>query len=298
MSIRSIWFLFREAFTNIWRHQLMTLASVTTVSAALSVLGGFLLVGWQLHKVAESLPRQIEVHVFMQVRTPREKVLELQSRILGMPGVKTCKLITKEEAWQTYIRDYPEKKDLDGIRENPLPDKLEIRTRNPAATTMLSRRLHQQVAFPEIDTIREGGAVLEKLISVARLVRIIGLSCAGLLLLATVAVIANAIRVTVFARRREIRIMQLVGATQGFIRLPFLIEGMFDGAIGALFACGLLLVGYRALVQTAFKTAPFLRALHVSVELPQFFAALLTLGVLIGMLGSFVSIRRFLNATA
>jgi cell division transport system permease protein len=292
--VRSLWFLIREAFTNIWRHQLMTLASVTTVSASLSVLGGFLLVGWQLHRVAESLPRQIEVHVFTKVDTPRLRVLDLQTRILGMPGVKTCKLVTKEEAWQTYVRDYPEKKDLEGIRDNPLPDKLEIQTRNPTATTMLSKRLSQQVAFPDIDTVREGGAVLERLISIAQLVRVIGLTCAALLLLATIAVIANAIRVTVFARRREIRIMQLVGATQWFIRLPFLIEGMFDGAVGALLSCGLLLVGYRALVQTAFRTAPFLRAIHVTVDLPQFFALLALLGVLIGALGSLISIRRFL----
>ncbi len=292
--MRSLWFLIREAFTNIWRHQLMTLASVTTVAASLSVLGGFLLVGWQLHLFAESLPRQIEIHVFTKADIPRDRVLDLQSRVIAMPGVRTCKLVTKEDAWAAYVHDYPEKEDLDGMRDNPLPDKLVIQSRNPTATTMLARRLRQEVAFPDIDTVREGGAVLERLIAVARLVRLIGVSCAFLLLIATVAVIANAIRVTVFARRREIRIMQLVGATQWFIRLPFVIEGMFDGAAGSALACGLLLVGYRALVQTAFRTAPFLRALHVSVDLPQFFAVLATLGVLIGALGSLISIRRFL----
>src|SRR5439155_24397441 len=106
--------------------------------------------------------------------------------------------------------------------------------------------------------VRAGAAVLERPIAIARLVRTAGITCAGLLLLATIAVIANAIRITVFARRREIRIMQLVGATHGFIRLPFVIEGMFDGAAGGLFACGLLLLGYRAFVQLAFRTAPFL----------------------------------------
>src|SRR5438046_1899987 len=134
MSLRSLWFLIREAFTDICRHQLMTLASVTTVAASLSVLGGFLLVGWQLHRAIESLPRQIEVHVFAKVTTPRERVLALQGEILRMPGVHTVKLVTKEEAWQAYTRDYPEKGDLEGIRDNPLPDKLEIQTRNPDAT--------------------------------------------------------------------------------------------------------------------------------------------------------------------
>jgi cell division transport system permease protein len=292
--MRSLWFLICEAFTNIWRHQLMSLASVTTVACALSVLGGFLLVGWQLHRFAESLPRQIEVHVFARVNTPRERVLDLQTRILGMPGVRTCKLVTKEQAWAEYVRDYPDKEDLEGIPDNPLPDKLEIQTRNPTATRMLTRRLRQEVAFPDIDKVREGGAVLERLIAIARLVRIVGLTCAILLLIATVAVIANAIRVTVFARRREIRIMQLVGATHWFIRLPFVIEGMFDGVAGSALACGLLLVGYRALVQTAFRTAPFLRAMNVTVDLPQFFGALAILGLMIGALGSLISIRRFL----
>jgi cell division transport system permease protein len=295
MSLRSFWFLIKEAFTNIWRHSLMTLASITTVTAALSVLGGFLLVGWQLHRATESLPRQIEVHVFTKVTTSREKVLQLQNEILRMPGVYTVKLVAREDAWKAYIRDYPEKEDLEGIRDNPLPDKLEIKTRSANATQKLSQRLRQAVAFPEIDTVREGGAVLERLLAIARLVRTVGMTCAFLLLVATVAVIANAIRVTLFARRREIRIMQLVGATQWFIRLPFVIEGMFDGALGALCACGLLLLGYRAFVQTAFRTAPFLREFHVALDLPRFFGGLVLLGVLIGALGSLVSIRRFLK---
>jgi cell division transport system permease protein len=295
MSPRSLWFLIREAFTNIWRHQLMTLASVTTVAASLSVLGGFLLVGWQVHLATESLPRQIELHVFAKVTTPRERVLRLQSRILGWPGVRNVKLVTKQDAWQTYVRDYPEKEDLEGIRDNPLPDKLEVQTKSPEYNIVLAHRLRQAVAFPDVDTVREGGAVLERLIAIARLVRTIGLVCAGLLLIATVAVIANAIRITVFARRREIRIMQLVGATHWFVRLPFLIEGMFDGAAGAALACGLLLLGYRMFVQTAFRAAPFLRDFHVSVDLPHFFGALTLLGVLIGAIGSFVSIRRFLK---
>jgi cell division transport system permease protein len=295
MSPRSLWFLIREAFTNIWRHQLMTLASVTTVAASLSVLGGFLLVGWQVHRATENLPRQIELHVFTKVSTPRAEVLRLQSRILSWPGVRSVKLVPKEEAWKAYVQDYPQKEDLEGIRENPLPDKLEIRTRNPENATVVANRLRQAVAFPEIDTVREGGAVLERLIAIARLVRTIGLVCAGLLLIATIAVIANAIRITVFARRREIRIMQLVGATHWFVRLPFLIEGMFDGAAGAALASGLLLIGYRMFVQTAFRAAPFLRDFHVSVDLPHFFGALTLLGVAIGAMGSFVSIRRFLK---
>jgi cell division transport system permease protein len=295
MSLRSLWFLIKEAFTDIRRHQLMTLASITTVAAALSVLGGFLLIGWQLHRAADSLPRQIEVHVFTTVKTPRERVLRLQNEILRMPGVHSVKLVTREEAWKSYIRDYPEKGDLEGIRDNPLPDKLEIRTRNPSATTTLCRRLRQQVAFPDIDAVREGGAVLEKLIAIAGLVRTAGLTCAGLLLVATIAVIANAIRITVFARRREIRIMQLVGATHGFIRLPFVIEGMFEGVVGALFACGLLLLGYRSFVQVAFRSAPFLKEFHVAVDMPTFFGALALLGLMIGAAGSIISVRRFLR---
>src|SRR5437667_12785749 len=104
MSLRSLGFLIREAFTNIWRHQLMTLASITTVAASLSVLGGFLLAGWQLHRAAESLPRQIELHVFTKVTTSRDRVLRLQGRILAMSGVRSVKLVTREEAWQAYVR--------------------------------------------------------------------------------------------------------------------------------------------------------------------------------------------------
>src|SRR5205085_2284357 len=106
--------------------------------------------------------------------------------------------------------------------------------------------------------VNEATEVLENLLRIARLVRLVGVTCAGLLMLATVAVISNAIRITLFSRRREIRIMQLVGATNGFIRLPFVFEGVFDGAMGALLAGAALAAAYHAIRRAALASVPLL----------------------------------------
>src|SRR5262249_12346133 len=143
--------------------------------------------------------------------------------------------------------------------------------------------------------VSTGTKVLENLLRIARLVRLTGLACAGLLLLATMAVISNAIRVTLFARRREIRIMQLVGATNWFIRLPFMFEGVFDGALGAALACAAVATGYHYLSRVALTSVPLLSEFHTTVSFPALCGALTAAGITIGALGSIITMRRFLR---
>jgi cell division transport system permease protein len=285
-------FLVGEALTDIRRHGLMTLASISTVAVSLSILGAFVLIALHLNVIADALPRQFEVHAFTQTAIKPDDLQTLEARLRGLPGVTEVKLIPRDHAWVEYKRQYGTQADLEGIRENPLPDKFEIKARSPKRTLIVAQTLR---GWPEFSRIKEGGRILERLIGISRLVRNIGATCAALLLLATVAVISNAIRVTLFARRREIRIMQLVGATNGFIRLPFLFEGIFDGAFGAAAACVLIAIGYRMLLEAVWSILPLTREFQGQVDLGQFFVLLATLGVAIGAAGSFISIRRFLK---
>jgi cell division transport system permease protein len=284
--------LLGEALTDVRRHSLMTLASISTVAISLTILGGFLLMALHLHIIAEALPRQFEVHAFTDTRVKPGQIKSLEARLRALPGVTEVKVIGREVAWQEFQKRYAHPDDLAGIRENPLPDKFEIRARSPQRTLAIARMLR---GFPEFKRVKEGGRILERLISISRLVRTIGLTCAALLLLATTAVIGNAIRITLFARRREIRIMQLVGATNGFIRLPFLFEGVLDGALGAVLACVLVGIGYRLLLEAIWNILPLPREFQAQIALPQFFVLISMLGVAIGALGSFISIRRFLK---
>jgi cell division transport system permease protein len=213
-------------------------------------------------------------------------------QVRSIPGVVRVRLVPKEEAWLAFQQRYPSKADLAGLRENPLPDKYEIRTAKPQQIFRVANAVR---LLPHVAHVSTGTKVLENLLRIARLVRLVGLVCAGLLLLATVAVISNAIRVTLFARRREIRIMQLVGATNGFIRLPFVFEGVFDGAVGAVLACFVVATGYGYLVRTALASVPLLAEFHTDVSLPHLFGGLSLIGVAIGALGSMITMRRFLR---
>lgn len=292
MSFRSGSFLLGEAITDIRRHGLMTLASISTVAVSLAILGGFILIALHLHVIADALPRRMEVHAFTRAGVKKEQLLVLEAKLRALPGLTHVALIPREEAWKTFKTRYADPDDLAGIRENPLPDKFEIRAATPQRTLEVAKIVR---TFPEIARVNEGGQILERLISISRLVRTIGITCALLLLLATVAVISNAIRVTLFARRREIRIMQLVGATNGFIRLPFLFEGVMDGLLGALLACVLVAVGYHYMLDAIWSSLPLLAEFGAPMATPLFCVMITGLGVGIGALGSFISIRRFLK---
>jgi cell division transport system permease protein len=292
MSVRSLGFLAREASMNICRHGLMTVASISTVAISLSILGGFLLIAFQLHGVAQALPQRMEIHAFARTDLSREESEQVVERLRVIPGVVRVRLVTKEEAWAAFQERYPHKPDLAGLRENPLPDKYEVRTQKPEQIFPVTKSVR---ALPQVAHVSTGTEVLENLLRIARLVRLVGLVCAGLLMLATITVISNAIRITLFARRREIRIMQLVGATNGFIRLPFVFEGIFDGAAGAALACGMVIAGYQYLSRVALARVPLLSEFHTAVSFPQLCGALALTGILIGALGSLITMRRFLR---
>jgi cell division transport system permease protein len=292
MSLRSTAFLLGEAVTDIRRHSLMTLASITTVAISLSILGGFLLIWLHLNALAEALPRQFEIHAFTQAKVTPPQLRVLEARIRALSGVTEVRVVGREDAWREFQKRYGHPDDLASIRENPLPDKIEVRCKNPKRTLVVAKML---LTWPEFSRVKEGGKILERLVGIVSLVRTIGLTCAGLLLLATVAVVSNAIRITLFARRREIRIMQLVGAPNGFIRLPYLFEGFVDGGLGAVLACVLLGIGYRMFLDAVWKVMPLPIEFQSQIELTLFFALIAFLGVGTGMLGSFISIRRFLK---
>jgi cell division transport system permease protein len=292
MSIRSLGFLAREASMNIGRHGLMTIASISTVAISLTILGGFVLMAFQFHSIAQALPQQMEIHAFARTDLTRAASEAVVARLRVISGVVRVRLVPKEEAWLAFQKGYANKADLAGLPGNPMPDKFEIRTTKPEQIERVAGVVR---SLPQVARVNTAPEVLQNMLRIARLVRLVGLVCAGLLLLATVAVISNSIRITLFARRREIRIMQLVGATNGFIRLPFVFEGIFDGAAGAALACVVVTTAYQYLVRTALANVPLLNEFHTPVSLPPLFGGLAAIGVAIGALGSLVTMRRFLR---
>jgi cell division transport system permease protein len=293
MFLRSIPFLIREAFLNLRRQGLMTLASISTVAVALSILGAFGLLAWHVHLVTDQLPRRFEVHAFLRRNLPAAEVEGVRGAVERIPGVRSVTLVTCDEAWNAFKNRYTGlKSDLEGLEGNPLPDKLEIQAHTPQQTLAVAEQVR---VMPQVEAVQDGRTVLQRLISINQWVRTGSLILGALLALGTVAIISNAIRLTLFARRREIRVMQLVGATNGFVRFPFLLEGMLDGLIGGGLACGLLYLAYHYLTTRALVHLPLVSEFRLNLDLPVFLGGIAAGGLMVGFMGSAVSIRRFLK---
>ena len=299
MNLSSFSFHIEEAGKNIRRNGLMSLAALTTVAVSMAVLGGALFALYRLHQLVEAQPRQFEIAVYVHSSTSREDVEELKSKIAKYPGVAHVALITKEEA----LRDLEDKDRQAGTSlsaeiegANPLPDRLDVRLVDPHETSVFSATLSDPAKYPEIEKVRDARQEIEILFSVQRMIRNIGLAAGTLLFIGTAFVIQNSLRLTIIARRREIRIMQLVGATPGFIRFPMMLEGIFYGAAGSLIAAALVIFVANQLSTYAERIVSPLANMMPKAAGPAIIIGLMVgVGVAIGWSGSLLSIRRFLK---
>lgn len=295
MNLNSIPFLIREAFLNIRRNGLMSLAALGTVTMALAVFGASVWSAYRLSEVARMQPQKFNsIDVFLPSTAERDTTLELQTRLSQMPLVSRVKIYPKEVAWAQFQSQEPEM--TEALTENPLPDKLEVELKDAANVSELARRLRRKTDFPDIEKVIDPGEEVRTLIGFAGLIRVIGFSVALGLFAATLFIVQNTIRLTVFARRREIRVMQLVGATPGFIRMPLLLEGLFHGTVGGMIAAGVILLCGREVSKFVVSLkSPLIGDVPTLIGPAQVFFLLVAVGAFIGVTGSYLSMRRFLK---
>ncbi len=295
MRLSSIGYLIHDCFLNIRRNGLMSLAALGTVSMALTVLGASL---WTAHRINEYAQRQPQkfniVDVFLTTDTEREKSQQLAEKIKKLPNIAAVHLIPREQAWSELQSSEPSL--TEAMESNPLPDKLEVETIDPSRVSVLASTLRDRSEFPEVAQVNDAGQEVRTMLGFARMIRVIGGAAALGLFAATLFIVQNTIRLTVYARRREIRTMQLVGATPGFIRFPLLLEGIFHGVAGALLASMFILLCGREV--SRFVTAlqsPLLSDVPTQLGPQQVVISLTIIGACVGLSGSYLSMRRFLK---
>ena len=295
MSFGSLLFLIHEAFLNIRRNGLMSLAALGTVTIALTVLGASLWTAYRINEIAQDEPKTFnEVDVFLFAETTRDQTHEVMARLQKLPNVGHIRLVTKEAAWAEMQSREP--KLTDAVENNPLPDKLEVEAVDPGQIDRMVRTFGNRTDFPEVENVTAASDEVKILLGAARLVKAIGLTAALCLFVATLFIVNNTIRLTVFARRREIKIMQLVGATPGFIRFPLLLEGIFHGVVGAMIAGGLVLYGGYAVARYVHELkTPLLGDVPSRLGPVELVGGLMAIGALIGLVGSHFAMRRFLK---
>jgi cell division transport system permease protein len=295
MRLNTFIYYFREAFHSILRNSWLSLASIGVVAVSLLILGSSLLLVLNANNIADNLESSVEISVFLKDETTPEEVEELEDTLGALPGVAELKFVSKQEALEEMQDNFGEQRDvLAGLEEkNPLPDTFRVKTQTVEQVVPLAREM---AAYPQVDQVRYGQGVVEKLLELSRWVRTAGLVTMVLLAIAAIFLIATTIRLSVFARRKEIGIMKFLGATNWFVRFPFLLEGMFLGLAGALLAVGAVYYGYLSLIRSIQISLPFMQLVTDRSLLMPMLEGLLVLGLAFGAVGSLISLRKFLNA--
>jgi cell division transport system permease protein len=288
--MRSFFFLIGEAFINLRRHGLMTVAAVTTIAVTLCLLGAFALTFYQMHVATNRAAGEFEMHVFCREQVKKDQIPGIEQRLKEIPGVASVRYLSKEQAFAEYTKGLPI--DTQGI-PNRFNETFVVKLSDPkraAEVASTVRSWHgevQEVSLPEA----EMGGVL-KIMDFLRMLGVVG---GALLLFGALLVVSNTIRISVFTRRREIKIMQIVGATPWFIRLPLFFEGLIHGVIGGLVASLALVLIDRSTHSLISDVIPMLSRYFTRVDMAYFALVIVAAGALIGAGGSLLSIRRYLR---
>lgn len=294
VKLRTFGYFFGSAGRSLLRNNWMTLASISTVAVSLLVLGVFLLVAVNVNAVAVNVEEQVQVTAFL-AEMPSAARAGVEAKIKSIPGVTEVSFVSRDESWQRLLEWYGENRAfLAGWEEdNPLRDSFEVRTDSPHLVAEVAAAVGSIAGVQEVLWGRE---IVEQLLSITRGMRFVGIGLMAGLALAAMFFIANTVRMAIFARRREISIMRYIGATNWFIRWPFVIEGLVLGVLGALFAASVLAWGYYLAVRALVEAIPFWPWVSPWPFLQQLALLLLAIGVFIGICGSGLSLRRYLDA--
>jgi cell division transport system permease protein len=282
-------YFLREVYTNIRRSPLMSIASVTTVLVLTLILGYFTAVMANLERLANSLLDEVQVVAYLDDNANKVSVGQQLERI---PEVTEAHFVSKETALKKLVERMQGKIEVNDLTRNPLPDSFELAVddaQNLEPVAVRARRI------AGVAGVKYGEEIARRMLNFNALVRSVGAVILALLFLSTVLIVSNTIRLTVFARRKEIEIMQMVGAAEWFIRWPFILEGVLQGLAGSVVAAALVGGSYAMVVPKLAETVVFLPVIPASQLLPQLIPALILLGVFVGALGSLVSVNKFLK---
>ncbi|WP_028608217.1 permease-like cell division protein FtsX [Paenibacillus harenae] len=295
---------FREGAKNIIRNGWMSFASMSSIFISLFILGTFFLLALNVNSMAGQMESQVQIRVYLQLNVDQAKMTELQNKIGNLAEVSKVTFVSKEEGLELLRKNLGEdNKDLlEGYEneKNPLPDSFTVEVYDPQTIESAAQQIdaiNKADELAPIAKIKYGQGTVETLFKITNAVRNIGIVIVIGLSVTAMFLISNTIKMTILARRREIGIMKLVGATNSFIRWPFFIEGALIGIISSVITTIAILIGYAQLVKlTQMEMSLMMIKLVTLDESGLLTAALLVgLGTLIGIWGSTISIRKYLK---
>ena len=287
-------FFLREAVRSMRRSAAPSFAALATVLVTMLVLGVFIPIVQATNGAANSVRGRVMVDVYMKTGATATDNARVRGELVGVAHVKSVQFVSKAAAYAQQSAQYPQAYALLG--SNPLPDTFHVIPDRPANVLAIHSALTPggAVIDPMIASVSNKQNDTKKILEVTNLVTITAAVLTVLLVLASILLIANTIRLSLYARRREVEVMKLVGATDWFIRWPFVIEGMIVGSVGALLAIALLGATKIALLDPLASNWTLIAAPR-TIAFSVLVAVLLVAGALVSALGSGLSLRRFLR---
>jgi cell division transport system permease protein len=294
--LRQLFFAFDSAWQNFWRNLAVSVAAVVSIALILVLAGTSLLLGHALGQVLDSYRHRVSVlTISVADKTPLAAVYDFQGQLQARRDVVSVRFITKDEELKSFSSDPRNQQLVEQIEGNPLPAKIEVTVASLDDVQKIDALARQWRGADRTDPTDYKGDFITNMLRLSNWLTIAGLGILAVLTVASVVIVMNTIRTAVYHRRHEIELMKLVGATEWFVRGPFLAEGVMTGVIASSLALGLLLAAYRPFVDR-FRAELFFLPLSYDPHFVHLLAGdLLIAGAALGAVGSYVGVRRFVR---
>jgi cell division transport system permease protein len=302
--MRSFAYFIREALANSKRNFSTTLGAVVTIFLSLLIIGVFMVLSLIINQLVSEAESTLAIEIFLDDNALESDVSALEDYVNGMPEVQTITYVSKEQALERFKEQSYSAEIADALDGNPLPAKFEISLNDPEKVQDVVDQVMALDTFARVidrpdnpsKSIKYGEEIAEKLIGIAKIIRIVCLALVLLLIFVALIFINNTIRLAILARRKEIAIMRLVGASNAFIRGPFLMEGALQALVGAGLAIGSIsLICNYLLKQMQTTGIQWLPVDFAALSLWIIYLVLLGVGLVIGLFGSVWAMRRYLK---
>lgn len=296
MKFRTLMRHIRVGCKNIIRNGWMTIASIGAVTTTLILVSVFLALVLNLNEIAKNIENDVEIKTLVELGTSDEEVIALGKQLEAIEGVDSVTFSSNDEELQSLIESMGEEGETWELfeQDNPLNHAFIVRAKVPQDTEKIAEEIQ---SFDNVNRVVFGKDVVEQLFEFNNYARIIGIVLIVALVFTAIFLISNTIKITIIARSAEIGIMKLVGATNGFIRWPFFIEGLLLGVLGSVIPIAIVLGGYYYLDSAVIDTISFsfVELLPFNPFAWQLSLLILAIGAIIGVWGSVMSIRKFLR---
>jgi len=287
---------FKRAIQDIRQNRFLNAVTIITIALAILIVSAFALFFINTNDLMNAWKHGIRIMAYLKPETPQADIPDLKKKIQNMYGVNDVRFISKDEGLKGLKNQLKRQSSLlDNLKENPLPDTFEIRmiaaSQSWERVEILAREIEK---LSQVEAVEYGQRWLERFTNIFNLFRLAGYALGALFFMATLFFVANTIRLVLYSRREEVEIMRLVGAADGFIKMPFYIEGLIQGALGGIIGLAALFVIFlliSANVEQDFSADLF----HIRFLPPSIFIAVIFSSMFVGWLGCFLSLKQYLK---